>query len=288
MEHHSNLIPWQQLARRKKLKLKVINVKDDYTLDYEHANSLIGNKTAIVALNHMSNALGTINNIQPLIQKANQLGAITVVDGSQSASHMRINVKELECDFLAITGHKMLAPTGIGALYGKRELLQRMSPFLFGGGMISDVTTQGASWADLPTKFEAGTPNIAGAIGFKEAISYLNDIKMDDISQWEHELLGYALEKIRTIQGITVYNPGVNRSSAIISFNIQGIHPLDLASLLDSDGVCVRSGHHCTKPLMHKLQIPATTRASLYFYNTFEDIDKLVQSLQKAKTLFGL
>ena len=286
MEHHSNLIPWQQLCKRKNYKLKIIKTKDDFTLDYEDAKSKITNKTALVTLCHISNTLGTINDIEKIISLAKENNALTIIDAAQSASHKKIDVKKLDCDFLALSSHKMLGPTGIGILYGKLEILEKLNPFLFGGGMISDVSYENATWNDLPEKFEAGTQNISSTIAFGEAINYLNKITFKKIQEIEKELLKYALENLQKIENIEIYNPGLEKSSSLISFNLKGIHPHDVASLLDDYHVCVRAGHHCTMPLMKKLQIPGTIRASFAFYNTKEDIDELIKALQKIQGIF--
>ena len=287
MEHHSNLIPWQQLAMRKNMKLKFIKLKSDFTLDLDDALEKITEKTAIVSVTHISNALGTINPVSQIAEIAKKNNAIFVVDASQSVPHIKVDVKEIDCDFLAFSGHKMLAPTGIGVLYGKKDLLEKISPFRFGGGMIKSVTPNTAEFADLPQKFEAGTPNIAGAIALGESVTYLNKIGMKNIVSWEQKLVKYLIEKLKKIQGIEIYNPGIGKTSGILSFNISGIHPHDTASLMDDYRISVRAGHHCCMPLMKSLGLQGTVRVSFYFYNTFEDIDKIIEAIKNIKEKFG-
>jgi|TARA_Y100000310_G_scaffold14096_2_gene14319 cysteine desulfurase/selenocysteine lyase len=286
MEHHSNLIPWQQLAKRKKMKLKFISVKDDFTLDIEDAKKKITNKTAILSFLQISNVLGTINPAKELIKMGKEKGALTIIDAAQSVSHMKVDVKNLSCDFLVFSSHKMLGPTGVGVLYGKKKWLEKMRPFNFGGGMIKSVTSENAEWADVPEKFEAGTQNIGEVVGLSEAIIYLKKLGLDNIEKWEKELMKYALEKIGAIEDIKVYNPGIKKSLSTVSFNLKNIHPHDVASLLDDDKIAIRAGHHCAMPLMKKLGIRGTCRASFCFYNSFEDIDKLVKSLKKINKRF--
>jgi len=285
MEHHSNVVPWQQFAKRHGFTLKYISLKEDYTLDYDDAKEKITDNTAVVAFTHISNALGTINDASLLVVLAKEKGALTVIDAAQSVAHVKIDVQELGCDFLAFSAHKMLGPTGIGALYGRKELLEKMDPFQYGGDMIRTVSFEGATWNTLPMKFEAGTPHIAGAVGFAEAVNYLQKVGMENIAKWEKELLAYALEKIKDIEGVEIYNAGVEHSSGILSFNIHDVHPHDIASLLDDEGICVRGGHHCAMPLMDILGVAGTLRASFYLYTDFSDIDVFVASLQRAKEL---
>ena len=297
MEHHSNLIPWQQLAKRKSeismfpdgkrknWKLKFIKIKDDFSLDMEDAKEKINSKTAIVAFTHVSNALGTINLAKELVKLARENNALSVVDATQSVPHIKVDVKDLDCDFLVFSGHKMLGPTGIGVLYGKKNLLEKMPPFSFGGGMIKNVSFENSEFADLPEKFESGTQNIADVLGLAEAIKYLEKIGMDNIEKWEHELRNYLLIELDKIKGVEIYNP--KKSSGIVSMNIKGIHPHDIASMLDEDGIAVRAGHHCCMPLMKKLGLNGTIRVSFYIYNTFEDIDKFVEAVKKIKEKFG-
>lgn len=286
MEHHSNLIPWQQLAKRNKMKLKFIKIKPDYTLDLKDAEKKITDKTAILSLTHVSNSLGTINPVKEIIKLGKKRGAITIIDAAQSIPHMRVDVKDIGCDFLAFSGHKILGPTGIGVLYGRKELLEKLSPFNFGGEMIKRVTLHNAEWAKIPEKFEAGTPNISGAIGLGMAVKYLQKIGIENIEEWEKTLLRYALSKLKEVEGIKIYNTGPTKSSGIISFNLKKIHPHDVAQLLDEKGIAIRAGHHCNMPLMKKLGISGTCRASFYIYNTLEDIDALVSALKKIKERF--
>lgn len=288
MEHHSNLLPWQQLAQRKQAKLNFVEINSDGLLDIENLKSKINSKTKIVALTHVSNVLGTINPIKELTDLAHEKGAIVVVDGAQAVGHFPIDVAELNVDFYAFSGHKMFAPTGIGVLYGKKDLLDKMTPYRLGGEMIANVTREGAIWADLPYKFEAGTPNIAGAIGLGAAIDYLQSLDFELIQKHEQELTSYALAKLKNVSGLTIYGPQKsNDRIGVISFNLKNIHPHDLATTLDLDGIEVRAGHHCAQPLMASLDTESTVRASLSIYNTKDDIDKLVSSLREAKEFFS-
>lgn len=285
MEHHSNLIPWQQLAKRSGMTLKFIAMNDDFTLDMDDARSKITDVTALVAFPHVSNVLGTVNPARELIEIAQSHNAYTVVDAAQSAPHMNLDVKAFDCDFLAFSSHKMVGPTGLGVLYGKKELLEKLPPFTFGGDMISDVSYDDAKWNELPMKFESGTPHIAGAVGFAEAVKYLNTIGMENIHAWEHELVEYAKKKLQDIDGVKLYSP--DRNAGIVSFTVDGIHHHDIAAYLNDYGVCVRVGHHCAMPLMKKLGIQGTIRASFYLYNTLEDVDAMIVALQEAVKLFG-
>lgn len=288
MEHHSNLLPWQQLAKRKQAKLNFIEINSDGLLDIENLKSKISSKTKIVALTHVSNVLGTINPIKELTDLAHEKGAIVVVDGAQAVGHFPIDVAELNVDFYAFSGHKMFAPTGIGVLYGKKDLLDKMPPYRLGGEMIANVTREGATWAEVPYKFEAGTPNIVGAIGLGAAIDYLQSLDFELIQKHEQELTSYALEKLKNVSGLTIYGPQKsNGRIGVISFNLKNIHPHDLATALDLDGIEVRAGHHCAQPLMASLNTESTVRASLSIYNTKDDIDKLVSSLHEAKKFFS-
>lgn len=288
MEHHSNLLPWQQLAKRKQAKLNFIEINSDGLLDIENLKSKISSKTKIVALTHVSNVLGTINPIKELTDLAHEKGAIVVVDGAQAVGHFPIDVAELNVDFYAFSGHKMFAPTGIGVLYGKKDLLDKMPPYRLGGEMIANVTREGATWAEVPYKFEAGTPNIAGAIGLGAAIDYLQSLDFDLIQKHEQELTSYALEKLKNVSGLTIYGPQKsNGRIGVISFNLKNIHPHDLATALDLNGIEVRAGHHCAQPLMASLDTESTVRASLSIYNNKDDIDKLVSSLHEAKEFFS-
>lgn len=288
MEHHSNMVPWQQLARRRNMKLRYIRMKDGFTLDYGDAEEKISDKSAVVAAGHVSNALGTVHDVKRLAALARANGAFSVVDGAQSVPHQEVDVGEIGCDFLAFSGHKMAGPTGMGALYGRKQLLENMAPFNFGGDMIRKVSYESAEWNELPMKFEAGTPNIAGGIGFGVAVDYLENTGLRAIGAWESELLRYALDKIKGVKGVSLFTPGVGKSSGILSFNIDGIHAHDVASLLGGEGVCIRGGHHCAMPLMGKLGVAGTSRVSFYLYNTYEDVDIFIQGLRKAKKVFGV
>lgn len=288
MEHHSNLLPWQQLAKRKQAKLNFIEINSDGLLDIKNLKSKINSKTKIVALTHVSNVLGTINPIKELTDLAHEKGAIVVVDGAQAVGHFPIDVAELNVDFYAFSGHKMFAPTGIGVLYGKKDLLDKMQPYRLGGEMIANVTREGATWAEVPYKFEAGTPNIAGAIGLGAAIDYLQSLDFELIQKHEQELTSYALEKLKNVSGLTIYGPQKsNGRIGVISFNLKNIHSHDLATALDLNGIEVRAGRHCAQPLMASLNTESTVRASLSIYNTKDDIDKLVSSLHEAKEFFS-
>lgn len=288
MEHHSNLVPWQQLAKRNKMKLEFIKVKNNFTLDMADAKRKITNKTAILSVTHVSNTLGTVNPVKELIKIAKKKNVLTVIDAAQSVPHMKVDVKDLDCDFLAFSGHKILGPTGVGVLYGKKELLERLHPFNFGGDMIKSVSFERAEWNTVPEKFEAGTQNIAGAIGLTQGIKYFKKIGVKNIEKYEKELIRYLLKEIKNVKGIEIYNP-VKNTLGILSFNLKGVHPHDVASLLDDYNIAVRAGHHCTMPLMKTLKIPhgGTVRVSFYFYNTKEDIDKFVKALKEINKRFN-
>lgn len=286
MEHHSNLIPWQQVARVTGATLKYIPLQPDGTILLEDVRKTITPKTKVVSVMHVSNVLGTVNPIADITKLAHQNGAIMVVDGAQSTPHMKVDVQELDCDFFAFSGHKMCAPTGIGVLYGKQELLEKMEPIEFGGEMIDFVELHDSTWKELPWKFEGGTPIIAGAIGLGAAIDFLESIGMENIQKHEHALAEYAIEKLSKIDGFTYYGPKSNRAG-LVTFNLDDVHPHDVATALDSYGIAVRAGHHCAQPLMKWLQVTATARASFYLYNTEEDIDSLYNGLIKTKEYFG-
>lgn len=286
MEHHSNLVPWQQAAKRNSFTLKFIKMNPDFTLDMDDAEKKITDKTAIVSVTHVSNALGTINDAKKIVAMAKKHKAFSIIDAAQSVPHRAVDVKSIDCDFLAFSAHKMLGPTGIGALYGKKNLLEQLQPLHFGGDMIRKVTYQDAEWNDLPMKFEAGTQHIAGAIGFNAAIEYLNKIGIENIQKWEEELTSHALDQLKTIPDIKIFNPGKKKTSGIISFSLNNIHAHDVASLLSDDGICIRGGHHCAMPLMQKLGISGTSRMSFYLYNSMEDIDKTIDSLKKTRRVF--
>ncbi|MAG16021.1 cysteine desulfurase [Candidatus Woesearchaeota archaeon] len=285
MEHHSNIVPWLNTAKITGAKIKYAEINKDGELDLEQIKKLITNKTKIVALAHVSNVLGTINPVKEIAKVAHDKGALVLIDGAQSVPHMPVDVKELDCDFLAFSAHKMLGPTGIGVLYGKKELLENIEPFNFGGDMIKEVTFENASWNDLPWKFEAGTPNMAGAVGLSAAIDYLKKIGMEKIREHELELTKYAIKKLSSIEGVEIYGP--KQRVGVISFNLKNVHPHDVSSILDSEGVAVRGGHHCAMPLMKLLGIQGSVRASFYFYNTKEEIDVFVKALAKVKKIMG-
>ena len=287
MEHHSNLVPCQKVAKQTDAKLNYMYINDEFEISDEEIENKITDKTKIVGITHVSNVLGTINNIKKIIKYAHKKGAIVIVDASQSIPHMKIDVQDLDCDFLVFSGHKMLAPLGIGVLYGKREILNDMTPFLMGGDMIEYVYEQNTTFAPLPNKFEAGTQNIEGVIGLGSAIDYINNFGYDNIQKIENDLLSYAREELSKLDFLTLYlTPNKENHSSVISFNINGVHPHDVASILDSEGVCVRSGNHCAQPLLRFLGIDSTCRASFYFYNTKEDVDRLVKALNKAYDMF--
>lgn len=288
MEHHSNIVPWQMLRELKEIELKFLDVTDDGRLKLDELPKLLTPRTKLVGVVYASNVLGTINPVREIIEAAKRVGAVTVVDAAQAAPHIPIDVQELGCDFLAVSGHKMLGPTGIGFLYGRRELLERMHPFLHGGDMISTVTTEHVTFNELPWKFEAGTPNIAGGIGLGAAIEYLSALGLENIYAHEQKILAYALEKLSQVNGLEIYGPRDTQDRlAVISFNLKGVHPHDVAGILDEAGIAVRSGHHCAQPLMSRLGMDNTARASFYIYNSEEDVDALVDALKTAQKLFS-
>ncbi|MGE6855241.1 cysteine desulfurase [Bacillus sp. FSL K6-2841] len=284
MEHHANIIPWQQAAKATGATLKYIPLQEDGTLSLEDVKQTITHQTKIVAVTHVSNVLGTINPIKEIAKIAHDHGAIIVVDGAQSTPHMQIDVQDLDCDFFAFSGHKMCGPTGIGVLYGKKDLLNNMEPAEFGGEMIDFVDLYDSTWKELPWKFEAGTPIIAGAIGLGKAIDFLNDIGMQEVSRYEHQLATYALERFKELDGATVYGP--QHRAGLVTFNLDDVHPHDASTVLDTEGVAIRAGHHCAQPLMKWLGVSATARASFYLYNTEEEIDQLIAALRKTKEYF--
>ena len=287
MEHHSNLVPWQYVTGKTQSNLKYMYVNENYELSKEEIESKITDKTKIVAITHVSNVLGTINPVKEIIKYAHKKDAIVIVDASQSIPHIKIDVQDLDADFLAFSGHKMLAPLGIGVLYGKREILNKMNPFLMGGDMIEYVYEQKTTFAPLPNKFEAGTQNVEGVIGLGAAIDYISNLGYDKIQEIEDELLDYAREELSKLDFLKIYmTPNRKNHSAVISFNIKGVHPHDVASILDTENVCVRSGNHCAQPLLRFLGEDSTCRMSLYFYNTKQDIDMLVEALKKAYKMF--
>lgn len=287
MEHHSNLVPWQMVAKKTESKLNNMYINDNFEISDEEIETKITDKTKIVGITHVSNVLGTINNIEKIIKYAHKKGAIVVVDGSQSIPHMEIDVQKLDADFFVFSGHKMLAPLGIGILYGKREILNKMNPFLMGGDMIEYVYEQETTFAPLPNKFEAGTQNVEGVIGLGAAIDYIKNIGYNKIQEIEKEVTSYARQELSKLEYLTLYlTPNKEKHSSVISFNIKGVHPHDVASILDSENVCVRSGNHCAQPLLRSMGIDSTCRASFYIYNTKEDVDKLVIALNKAYNVF--
>ena len=287
MEHHSNLVPWQKATKATESKLNYMYINEEFELSDEEIETKITDRTKIVGISHVSNVLGTINNVKKIIKYAHKKGAIVIVDASQSIPHMKIDVQDLDADFLVFSGHKMLAPLGIGVLYGKREILNKMTPFLMGGDMIEYVYEQETTYAPLPNKFEAGTQNVEGVVGLGAAIDYIQNLGYDKMQELENDVLAYARQELSKLDFLTLYmTPNEKNHSSVISFNIKGVHPHDVASILDSEGVCVRSGNHCAQPLMRFLGIDSTCRASFYFYNTKEDVDRLVHALNKAYDMF--
>ena len=285
MEHHSNLIPWQLLSSRSNASLDYILLNNDGTLELESLEKKILSKTKIISVSHQSNVFGTINPINKIIDEAKKVGAITVIDGAQAVPHMKVDIENLGCDFYAFSGHKMLGPTGVGVLIGRKTILEKMDPFMGGGEMINTVTMEKSTWNDVPWKFEAGTPNIAQVIGLGAAIDYIEKIGIENIHQHEQALLKYGLKILSQNENIVLYgNPEIR--GAVIPFNVKNVHPHDLAKFLDTDGICIRAGHHCTQPIMNRLGINATARASFYIYNTKNDIEKLAESIKKTADIF--
>ncbi|MCC3648753.1 cysteine desulfurase [Cytobacillus oceanisediminis] len=288
MEHHSNIIPWQQVAKQTGATLKYLPLQEDGTISLEDVRTTVTADTKIVSIMQVSNVLGVMNPIKEIAKIAHENGAIMVVDGAQSAPHLKIDVQDLDCDFLAFSGHKMCGPTGIGVLYGKKKHLEKMEPVEFGGEMIDFVGLYESTWKELPWKFEGGTPIIAGAIGLGASIDFLEQIGLDEIEAYEHKLAAYAMEKMSAIDGMTIYGPKeASKRAGLVTFNIDDVHPHDVATVLDAEGIAVRAGHHCAQPLMKWLKVSATARASFYLYNTEEDIDKLVSGLVKTKEYFS-
>lgn len=291
MEHHSDFVPWQVLAQEKKAKFLTVPFNKEGLLDEEELIKFLNPKTKLVALVHISNTLGTINPVRDLTAKIKNYNPkiAVVIDASQSVPHMPLSVTDIGCDFLAFTGHKMLSPMGIGVLWGKEELLKEMAPFMTGGGMIKEVDNDHSSWAEIPDRFEAGTPNVEGAVGMAAAIDYLKAVGMENIRDHEKELTEYALSKLEKIEGLNKYGPNdKEKQGGIITFNIEGVHPHDVSTVFDKMGICVRTGHHCTMPLHQKLGVPATVRASFYLYNTEEEIDKMIEAIKEVKNTFKL
>lgn len=287
MEHHSNLVPWHILQAERGIELEFIPVLEDGMLDLEMYQLLLERKPKLVSFTHMSNVLGTINPAAEIIRMAHEAGAVTVVDGAQSVPHLKVDVQALDADFLAFSAHKMCGPTGIGALYGKTKLLEAMPPFLGGGDMIKEVKLRSFRPNTLPHKFEAGTPAIAEAVGFGAAVDYLSNLGMDAVAAHEHEITEYALERLEEVPGVKVFGPSADQKGGVAAFTLEGIHPHDVAQILDKDGIAVRAGHHCAQPLHEKFGIPATSRASFYVYNTKDEVDMLVNGIYKVKELFG-
>lgn len=287
MEHHSNIVTWQELAKRQQATLVYVDLTDEGELDIEDFKKKLSHKTKIVSLAHASNVLGVVNPIKELAKLVHEVGAVMVVDGAQAAPHMSVDVQELDADFYVFSGHKMCGPTGIGVLYGKQNLLEKMEPIEFGGEMIDFVYHDHSTWTELPWKFEAGTPNIAGAIALGSAIDYLTEIGMDNIHQHEQELVEYVFPKLKAIEGLTIYGPQEpKKHTGVIAFNIDGVHPHDTSTALDMEGVAVRAGHHCVQPLLTYLGVQSTARASFYLYNTKKDADRLVEAIIATKEFF--
>lgn len=287
MEHHSNLVPWHILERERGIRLEFIPVTDDGLLDLDVYRALLDQRPKLVSFTHMSNVLGTINPAAEIVSLAHAAGAVTLLDGAQSVPHFKVDVRALDVDFLAFSAHKMCGPTGIGVLYGKTALLEAMPPFLGGGDMIKTVHLRSFAPNSLPHKYEAGTPAIAEAVGFGAAVDYLTSIGMDAITAHEHEITEYALERLEEIPGVTVFGPSAQHKGGVTAFTLEGVHPHDVAQILDGDGIAVRAGHHCAQPLHEKFGIAATTRASFYLYNAKEEVDKLVEGIYKVKKVFG-
>jgi cysteine desulfurase/selenocysteine lyase len=289
MEHHSNIVPWQMLAKEKGLRIDYVEIRDDGTLNWENFEQLVKEHPKVVSLAHVSNALGTINPVRQMARKAHEVGATVIVDAAQSVPHMPVNVADLECDFLAASGHKMLAPTGIGMLYGRQDLLEHTEPLMGGGEMIKEVHLQEARWNDLPWKFEAGTPNIEGVIGLGAAVDYLTKLGMQNVREHEKDITRYAIDRLASVKSLALYGTReIEKRGAVISFNLGDIHAHDLATILDTQGIAIRSGQHCAEPLMDRLKVPATSRASFYIYNTRREADILVRALEKAGKMFKI
>jgi cysteine desulfurase/selenocysteine lyase len=286
MEHHANIVPWQMLCEEKGARLRVIPMNDAGELILDEYDALLNTRTKLVAVTHVSNALGTVNPIEEMIAQAHKYGVPVLIDGAQSAPHMPVDVQDLDCDFYTFSGHKMYAPTGSGIIYGKAELLEKMNPFQGGGDMIKTVTFEKTTYAELPNKMEAGTPAIASQIGLGAAIDYLSSIGREQAAAWEHELLRYATEKVSAIEGVRIIGTAKDKAS-VLSFVIDGIHPHDIGTILDQEGIAVRAGHHCAQPVMQRFNLPATARASFAFYNTKEEIDVLAQTIEKVIEIFS-
>ena len=288
MEHHSNLVPWQQLAREKAATLLYARVDDNGRLDGEHLDSLLSDRTRLLAISGMSNVLGTVPDLRKIIATAHARGIPVLVDGAQAVSHLPVDVRAWDCDFLAISGHKMLGPTGIGALYAKREILEGMDPFLAGGEMIIEVTKEGARWNEIPWKFEAGTPAVAQAIGLGAAVDYLSGIGMQTVRHQEELLTTYAMDRLSQVEGLRILGPPAEERGGVVAFTLGDVHPHDIATILDREGIAIRAGHHCAMPLHQRYGLAATARASFYLYNTREEVDRLVTALEAAQEIFAL
>ena len=287
MEHHSNLVPWQQLAKAVKAKLRFLPISSDGTLNLENATSIINSKTKLLSIVHTSNSLGTINPVKKLVSIAKTVGAAVLIDGAQSTPHMPIDVQDIDCDFFALSGHKMLGPTGIGAIYVKKNILENMDPYMTGGEMVLEVSLDEARWNDLPMKFEAGTPNIADAIALGKAVEYLENIGMDNVRQHEMEITEYAISRLDEIKGLKIFGPrDIRIRGGVISFYSENLHPHDLGTFLDRNGIALRTGHHCTMPVMRILGVPATARISFYIYNTFDEVNIFVKTVKEALRYF--
>jgi cysteine desulfurase/selenocysteine lyase len=287
MEHHASLVTWQQIGKKTGADVRFIRVDEDGSLDMEHAKELIDESTALVSVVHVSNTLGTVNPVAELAAMAHEVGAYIFVDGAQSVPNRPVDVEEIDADFFAFSGHKMCGPTGIGGLYGKQHILEELEPYLYGGEMIRRVTFEDSTWEELPWKFEAGTPPIAQGIAMARAADYLADIGLEDVREHEEVLASYAYERLSEYDDVEIYGPPADDRSGLVSFNLEGVHAHDLSSILNDYGVAVRAGDHCTQPLHDKLGIAASTRASFYIYNTFEEIDELVDAVDEARTLFA-
>ncbi len=286
MEHHSNIVPWQLLCEEKGAKLKVVPINDDGEFLFDEYEKLLSDRTKIVAVNHVSNALGSVNPVREIIKLAHERGALALIDGAQAVAHMKVDVQELDCDFYAFSSHKIFGPTGVGILYGKQALLEEMPPCEGGGDMIKYVTFEKTVYNDLPYKFEAGTPNIADAIGLGAALHYVNNVGLEAIGTYEEELLAYATERVTAVEGVTLIGTARDKAS-VLSFNLDTVHPHDLGTVLDREGVAIRAGHHCAQPVMDRFGVAATARASFAFYNTRAEVDQLVAALQKAREMFA-
>jgi len=286
MEHHANLVPWQIIARETKSKLKYIPIDESGNLKINTIENIIDQNTKMIAAVHQSNVFGTINPIDKLIHKAKSIGAISLIDGAQSVPHLKVSIRDIDCDFFVFSGHKIVGPTGVGVLIGRKNILEQMDPFMGGGVMIDEVSMEKSSWNQIPLKFEAGTPNIAQVIGLGIAIDYISGLGLENIYNHEQELLKYCLRRLKEINNIQIYGDYKN-SGGIITFNINGIHPHDLAKFLDTDNICIRAGHHCAQPIMNKLGVSSTARVSFYIYNDIEEIDLLIESIKKTVKIFA-